>query len=190
MPAALDQVEKAAQDAPHEPALGEHEIEVFLYEPAAALHGPEGSKDRHKNENVGDGDSEQKQRRHQRADHPADAGEVVEPRLKRSGGDRDCNRQQHHDGRMAEREEEAYRDRALSFLHQLAGHVVDGGDMIGVECVAQAERVGEHRRAEQDRVAAKRRQRPKPSDDVRPDQQDIYADHPRAQVAALIAEQA
>ena len=89
---------------------------------------------------------------------------------------------------MAEREEEADRDRPLPFLHQLAGHVVDGGDMIGVEGVAQAEGVSEHRRAEQDRVVAKRRQSPKPGGDIRADQQDIDADHLRSQVAALVVE--
>ena len=91
---------------------------------------------------------------------------------------------------MAERKEEADRDRPLPFLHQLAGHIVDGGDMIGVERVAQTEGVGEHRRAEQDRVVAKRRKGPKPGGDIRPDQQDVHADRLRSQVAALIVEKA
>ena len=91
---------------------------------------------------------------------------------------------------MAERKEEADRDRPLPLLHQLAGHVVDGGDMIGVERVAQAEGVGEHRRAEEDRVIAKRGKGPKPRGDIRPDQQNVGADHLRSQVAALIVEKA
>ena len=51
--------------------------------------------------------------------------------------DGDGDRGQHHHGRMAEREEEADRDRPLALLHQLARDVVDGGDVIGVDGVAQ-----------------------------------------------------
>ena len=40
---------------------------------------------------------------------------------------------------MAEREKEPDGDGALAFLHQLARHVVDGRDMVGVDGVAQAE---------------------------------------------------
>ena len=56
---------------------------------------------------------------------------------------------QDDDGRMAEREEQADADRALAFLHQLARDVVDGGDMVGVDRMAQPEHVGEQRGAEQ-----------------------------------------
>ncbi len=55
---------------------------------------------------------------------------------------------------MAEREEEADADRALAFLHQLAGDVVDGGDMVGIDGVTQAEAVGQQRGAEQHRMLA------------------------------------
>jgi hypothetical protein len=34
---------------------------------------------------------------------------------------------------MAEREEEADAKRALAVIHQLAGGVVDGGDVVGIE---------------------------------------------------------
>ena len=44
--------------------------------------------------------------------------------------------------RMAEREEEADAQRPLAVGHQLAGRVVDGGDVIGIEGVAHPERVG------------------------------------------------
>jgi hypothetical protein len=49
---------------------------------------------------------------------------------------------------MAKGEEEADRHGPLSFLHQLAGHVVDGRDVIGVEGVPQTETVSEHRRSQ------------------------------------------
>jgi hypothetical protein len=42
---------------------------------------------------------------------------------------------------MAEREPEADRQRALAVGHQLAGGVVDRGDVVGVKRVAHAQRV-------------------------------------------------
>jgi len=59
--------------------------------------------------------------------------------------------------------------------------------MIGVERMTQAERVGEHRRAQKDRVVAERRQSPKPGRDIRADQQNIYTDDPRAQADRFVA---
>ena len=46
--------------------------------------------------------------------------------------------------RVAQGEPEADRQRALPLGHQLAGGVVDGGDVVGVEGVPHAERVGGH----------------------------------------------
>ena len=57
--------------------------------------------------------------------------------------------------RMAQREEETDPDRPLAVLHELARDVVDRGDVIGVDRMPQAERVGQQRGAEQDRVATK-----------------------------------
>ena len=47
-----------------------------------------------------------------------------------------------HDARVPEREEEPDAQRALAVVHQLARRVVDRRDVVGVEGVAQAERVG------------------------------------------------
>ena len=52
--------------------------------------------------------------------------------------------------------------RALAFLHQLAHDVVDGGDVVGVEGVPQAERVGEERDARAVPADPRRRSRPRP----------------------------
>ena len=52
---------------------------------------------------------------------------------------------------MAERKEEANTNGALALLHQIAGNVVDRRNMIGVDRVAQAERIGKQGRSEQDR---------------------------------------
>ena len=64
------------------------------------------------------------------------------------GGEGHGDRQRDDDGRVAERKEEADADRTLALLHQLARDVVDRGDMVGVHRVAQAECVGQQRRAQ------------------------------------------
>ena len=48
---------------------------------------------------------------------------------------------------MSEGEHEADADRPLAFLHQLAGHIIDGGDMVSIHRVAKAETVGQKRGA-------------------------------------------
>ena len=44
---------------------------------------------------------------------------------------------------MTDREKETDGDRPFVLLHQLAGHIVDRGDMIGIDRMAQAETIGE-----------------------------------------------
>src|SRR5262249_28422208 len=61
----------------------------------------------------------------------------------RLGRDRETGGQREDDRRVAEREEEADAQRALAVLEELAGRVVDRCDVVGVEGVAQTERVGE-----------------------------------------------
>ena len=76
---------------------------------------------------------------------------------------------------MAEREEQPDADRTLALLHQLARDVVDRGDMIGVDRVAQAERIGEQGRAQQHRLTAQGHQRPEPDKNIAADQGGIDA---------------
>ena len=92
----------------------------------------------------------------------ADHARTVHAVLQRKRGGRNGSRTQQHDCRVAEREHEADSDRTLAFLHQLARHIVDGRNMVGVHGVAQAEAVGEKRRSQQQRIVAKRESRPKP----------------------------
>ena len=104
------------------------------------------------------------------------------------GGDRD--RGQHDDGRVAEREEEADRDRPLALLHQLARDIVDRGDVIGIDRVAQAEAIGQQGRAEQNGVVMERHQRPGPGGDIGGDQDRVEARNPAPEIAGLVAEDA
>ena len=90
---------------------------------------------------------------------------------------------------MSQREHEADRDRALSFLHQFAGHVVDGGDVVGVDGMTQAEAVGEESGSQQDRVMVKSDGGPEPCSDVESEEDRIDCGDSGAKVSGGIVEQ-
>ena len=58
------------------------------------------------------------------------------------GAGGNCQRKHDDDGGVADREPETNADRAFALLHQLAGDVVDGGNVVRIYGVAQAETVG------------------------------------------------
>src|ERR1700679_2250246 len=89
---------------------------------------------------------------------------------------------------MSEREEEAGRDRPLALLHQLSGHVVDGGDMIGVDRVTKPERIGERSGPEQDRLIAKLHECPEPCQHIRRSENDIEKSRLGLQRGGLVVE--
>ena len=62
------------------------------------------------------------------------AGQALDP-------PREQRSQHEHDRRVTQREEESDAERPLTVAHQLAGRVVDRGDVVGVEGVPHAERV-------------------------------------------------
>ena len=161
-------------------APGEQPVDVLLDQRAAALDGLERPPHPDEHDDVGGRDEEQEQHRHARADHRSQVLQRVEtvPQRHRRGGDE--QRQPHHHGGMAEREPQTDRQRPAPLVHQLAGDVVDGGDVVGVEGVAQAERVGERRRGEQRRVASEGHEGPHPGREIGADQQRIEAGDPRA----------
>ncbi len=90
---------------------------------------------------------------------------------------------------MAEREEEADADRPLALLHQLARHVVDRRDMVGIDGVAQTERIGQESGADQHGIVAKCDQRPDPRQNIGGDQQAVNAGKLAAKRGILIVEQ-
>ena len=90
---------------------------------------------------------------------------------------------------MTEREEQADRDRTLAFLHQLACHIVDRGDVIGVYGVPQTERIGKEGGADQYRIVVESDQRPDPRQHVGGDQNAIEGGDLAAQIRVLVVEQ-
>jgi hypothetical protein len=97
----------------------------------------------HQHEEIDDRDANQEEHRHQRADHAADLDQPGEALLQTARSQSNDQRGGKHDRGVAEREEEADCDRPLALLHQLAGDVVDRGDVIRVDRVPQSEAIGD-----------------------------------------------
>ena len=79
---------------------------------------------------------------------------------------------------MAEREHQADRDRPLPLLHELAGDVIDGGDVVCIDGVPQPKAVGQKRRPQQDREVVERDKGPKPGEEVRQHKEDVDREDP------------
>lgn len=119
--------------------------------------------------------------RNKGADGAAHGLERLEAAVQRMRGPRDAERRENHDARMSERERQAHAERPLAGLHQFARDGVDSGDVVGVDCMAQTETVREQRGTEQQRIVAKRNQRPCPCAQIGRDQNRVQREKARAQ---------
>jgi len=190
VPAPRHQAEHRAEQPRQQPTRVQHLVEVLLDIDLAAPDAAERAVNRAQHHQVDAGDHEQEQRGNAGRDDAADLPELLEAALHRRRGQRDDPGAQGDHGRVPNREPEADRHRALAILHQLAGHVIDCGDMVGVDRVAQAETVGDQRGAEQDRLLMEQRERPNPGGGVGQDQQRIDANGAPAHPGRAVAEQA
>ena len=87
---------------------------------------------------------------------------------------------------MAQVEEESDTERPLAVVEQLAGGVIDGRDVIGVEGVTHPERVGQHTGPHPEElgladviVAAEGSGHHRPAHDIEPDHDGRHAAHAR-----------
>ena len=188
VPASGDEAEERTEEAGEEATTVEQDVEIVLDERVAVLHRLKRAVDRHQDNDVEDRDGEQEQRRDTGADDSAHLLERIEARGKRRRGECDADRHEHHDRRVAERKEKADANRTLALLHELAGDVVDRRDMVGVDCVAQAERIGQQRRAEEDRPRFKDDERPEPDDNITSDQDAVDGQQTAAQIWAAFSQ--
>ena len=83
---------------------------------------------------------------------------------------------------------EASTDGTLALLHEFARDVVNRRDMIGVDRVAQAERVSQQSRAKQNWPPAQDRERPEPDENVAGDQGAVDGQQTAAQVGAAFSQ--
>ena len=188
VPTAPDHGEHGPEEARQKSAAGEQDVEILVDIRSAVAHAHKRAINGRQDNDVDDGNAEQKQSRDQRADDAAHHARPVHAVLQGKRGRGNGRRAQHHDGRVPQRKHEAYRDRPLSLLHQLARHVVDGGNVIGIDRVAQAEAVGQQRRAQQQRIMAKRHDRPQPGRHVERKENPVDADDLAAQVGRSVVE--
>ena len=142
-------------------------------------------------EQVEDPDEPEERARDARADVAAVILEQRDVGVDRLGRDREAGGEREDDRRVAEREEEPDPERALAFLEELPGRVVDRGDVVGVERVPEAEGVGEHPEAGERGVVARVEEEQPPAGDVqehdRPPKPESR--HHSARVIALVQAQ-
>ena len=187
MPASGNRAKQRSENAGEGAARQKH-VQVFLDIGAARFDAPEGFVDRREHEDVHARDGEQEGRGHQCARHAADGFDVLDLVLERRSAQSDCDCPAPHDGRMPERKEKANRGGPLALLHELSGDVVDGGDMVGVDGVAQSKGVGQKGGSELDREIPKRDESPAPGCNVS-DSKDRIEDNNRPACALRVVAQ-
>src|SRR5579875_446877 len=175
VPAPADQPEERAEETPEEAATGEQKVEVVLDQAPAPSHPSEAAIDTGEDDEIGERDGKEEEHGNRGADEAAKILEGGEASLHGARSEGDGGGGERHHGRMAEREIESGGDWSLSLLHKLAGDVVDGGDVIGIDGVAQPEAIGEERCAEEDGMGAKGEKRPGPGAQVGEDEDGIEA---------------
>lgn len=108
-------------------------------------HAPEDLHDPVEDHEIDDPDEKQEAARHRLTDQARDLVQgravVGDVTAQAPDAEREQRSQREDDRRVPEREEEPDAERALPVGHQLAGGVVDRADVIGVEGMAQAQRV-------------------------------------------------
>lgn len=90
---------------------------------------------------------------------------------------------------MAEREHKADRDGAFAFVHEFAGDVVDGGDVVCVYGVAEAKAVGEEGGAEEHGEAMEGNDGPGPRTEIEDGEDGIDREDLGSGVAGLVVEE-
>eukprot|EP00966_Prymnesium_polylepis_P144888 3345781-Prymnesium_polylepis.1 len=116
-------------------------------------------------------------------------GRRVAHLLKVRAGRHREQRHQRHDARVAEGEEEADEKARLLVAQELACDVVDGGDVVGVDGVAQTEAVCEDARTKDPREAHARQQQCAEGHAVRDDERQDDAQAATAQRRLLSADE-
>ena len=142
LPGVVDGAHEPAEEPVHQPAGLQLGLK-FLLVVGAVAHLPEDLEDAGQHDQVQDRDQVQEAGGQQGADRPAGrlVGRVrVDHRAEDGPGrERDPDADGHDDRGVAEGEEETRPQRAFAVGHQLAGGVVDAGDVIGVEGVPEAQ---------------------------------------------------
>ena len=175
MPAAPDHREHGTEKPGKESPACQKKIQVLLNVSSPSAYAHECLVDRPKHNQVGDGDAKQERSGNECADDSADVAECFKPMLEEERRCGNCRRANHNNRRVAQRKEKSNGDRPFAFLHQFAGHVVDGRNVIGVHGMAQAKTVREEGGSKKQRIVPKRQNGPGPGANIEHQQQTVDA---------------
>ena len=90
---------------------------------------------------------------------------------------------------MPQGKHEPHGNRPFAFLHQLAGHIIDRGNMVSIHRMTKSKTVGKKRGAQQHREMAQGKNGPQPGRSVEDQQDAVDAEHLASGVAGCVAEQ-
>src|SRR6266571_707126 len=113
----------------------------------------------------------------------------VHPVLERKRRSGNRRRTQDNNRRVTEREQEAHRHRALSFLHQLSSHIIDRRDMVGIHSMPKTKAVGKKGSAHQSGIVTERNEGPHPCRQIEDKQYGVDSANLPASVARYVVEQ-
>ncbi len=88
-----------------------------------------------------------------------------------------ANAEPDNDGRMPQREKEADRYWAFVFLHKLARDIINSGNMVSVNGVAQAKTIGQDSRPQKRRMWQEADPGDKPDRAIESDKEGIYSNN-------------
>jgi hypothetical protein len=88
---------------------------------------------------------------------------------------------------VTERKPKTDTDRTPAVLDEFARDIVNGGNVIGIDCVPHAQTIGEECGAEQRRMLATATERPRPGGEISDDQKPIEDGEPATQMGAVKA---
>ena len=176
MPALRHEPEQGTKHSGEKASTVQEQVEIILAERRPSRDRPECPPYRDEHHQIENRQQKKKERRGAGSDHRAYRSEPLKARTDLRRREHDADREKHDDGRVAEGEKHSDPDRPLAALHQLAGRIVDRGDVVGVDGVPQPESIGEESRPEQHGIAAQRQDRPGPRAEIGHDQRPVDKD--------------
>ena len=132
VPTAGDHAEHGAKHAAQQATVGQQQVKVFLDIRLSRTHLHKGPVDRLQHHQVHGRNGKKKEGGNQRADDSADRTNAIHAVLQGQGSPGERDRTQQDNRRVAQRKQEANCNRPLPFLHELAGYVIDGRNVVRI----------------------------------------------------------
>src|SRR6266481_3642079 len=151
LPAMPKQRKERPKQTRQRAAAAQENVEIISRVPASLANGLEALPNSTQYQQIHRRNGEQKGCRGCGRDHTADLRKTLKAR-QRAHSERDESCRNQHDRGVPERKEKTVREWPFAVLNQFSGYIVDGGDVICINRMAQSQAVGKYRGAQLHRV--------------------------------------